>query len=131
MNTCSVISSLKLMLPTACFSIRNSRSPTGSTLTEASCDSDKSMLGGLSDARLEAVAGAPGALAFGLGAPSPELVPSLGWAGTYANAKAAMANPTAATATPTVLVVFPVAIDSLSRARNDARERFANTKYSS
>src|SRR5205807_1089037 len=40
-NTCTDSSSLKSMLPTACFSMGNSRSPTGSTLTDASWESER------------------------------------------------------------------------------------------
>jgi hypothetical protein len=41
-NTLTVMSSLKPMLPTASFSTGNSRSSTGSTFTDASWESDRS-----------------------------------------------------------------------------------------
>src|SRR5580658_5761693 len=63
------MSSLKSMLPTAPFSIGNSRSSTGSTLTEESCESDRSTLSGSCGLVL-------GASALARDAPSPDFAPS-------------------------------------------------------
>src|SRR5260370_33677588 len=96
------MSALKSMLPTDCFSIGNSRSPTGSTFTEARCESERLTLGGALAARSGPL-GAPCALASDRWAPSREIDPSFNCAKTQA--KAATANPAAAM--PTVLLVFP------------------------
>src|SRR5262249_27058080 len=117
-NTCTDISSLKSMLPTACFSMGNSRSPTGSTLTEASCESDRFTLSaerGSPAPRLDDRAGISWALALAVPAPRPDLCQS--WNGPQKYASMAISNPAAIMGATTVFVLLPAAIDRPAQGR--------------
>src|SRR5258708_1493334 len=104
------MSSLKSMLPTDSFSIGNSCSWTGSTLTDWSCEADRSKLAAPPPADPpDDPAGAPCALAFDVGAPSSDLghMPD----GPKKYQPAATSSAVAATAAPAVIALFSGAID--------------------
>src|ERR1700730_10539302 len=105
------------MLPTACFSIGNSRSPTGSTLPEASWGSESSTLFGSRAGPLGGLA--PWALAL-VGTPRPDSGPSPEGPRTCATTTAM----TAVAAAPTKVILLA---DRIGRQRPKSSSKIAGT----
>src|SRR6516225_9107710 len=104
------MSSLKSMLPTDSFSIGNSRSLTGSTLTDANCASDKLTLGGSPEAPPAGRAGALCALAFDVCASSPDFCQF--WDGPKKYPPAPISRAAAATAAPIFALVLAAMVET-------------------